>query len=265
MFQATDAIKILHITDCHLGKERSLDLLGMNTFDSLMAVLKDVRASNQQPDIILVTGDIAQDGSVEAYEVMKQALADYDCPVRWFAGNHDDRANMAQVIGGGDELEQVTHIGGWRLVLLDSLSPGNVHGELDQSELDTLDQALESGTENTLVCLHHHPVDIGAHWLDQIGLHNPERFLESVDKHDHVKCVLWGHIHQEYDAVRGGKRLLATPSTCIQFKPHSDDFALDESAPGYRWITLHSDGRIETQVHRTKDFEFTLDMKSNGY
>ena len=258
-------ISVLHITDCHLNEDRSKDLLGVNTFDSLMAVLGDIKASGKKPDCVLVTGDIAQDGSIAAYETMKEALQDYDCPIRWFPGNHDNRLNMAKVVSRDAELEQVTEIGGWQLVLLDSLSPGNVYGTLAKPELDVLESALEKSSVSTLVCLHHQPVDIHSKWLDRIGLRDPEQFLEIVDKHDHVKGVLWGHIHQEYDVLRDQKRMLATPSTCIQFKPKSDDFALDECAPGYRWLTLKVDGDIETAVHRAETFEFELDLKSNGY
>jgi len=36
-------------------------------------------------------------------------------------------------------------------------------------------------------------------------------------------------------------------------------------APGYRWLTLHSDGSFETEVKRANEFEFELDLQSNGY
>ena len=60
-------------------------------------------------------------------------------------------------------------------------------------------------------------------------------------------------------------RLLASPSTCIQFAPGSEDFNVSTEAPGYRWLRLHADGRLETGVERVKDFAFTVDYASNGY
>ncbi|MCH2158845.1 MAG: 3',5'-cyclic-AMP phosphodiesterase [Oleiphilaceae bacterium] len=266
MHQKDYAVKVLHITDCHLNADRSRDLLGINTFDSLNAVLNDIKADGQQPDCILVTGDISQDGSVEAYQTMKEMLSDFTCPIRWFAGNHDARSNMSSVIGEGEELQKTLVVGDWEIILLDSLSPGNVHGELSDSELNVLETSLASSSaNNTMVCLHHHPIPIGAKWLDNIGLHRPEAFLDAVSKDHSVKAVLWGHIHQEFDQSIDGKRWLASPSTCIQFKPQSEDFALDKLAPGYRWLTLHSDGSFETEVKRANEFEFELDLQSNGY
>jgi Icc protein len=77
--------------------------------------------------------------------------------------------------------------------------------------------------------------------------------------------VLWGHIHQHLDLYRGDVRLLATPSTCIQFQAGSDDFAVEPLAPGFRWLDLHSDGTLDTGVERATDFQYQLDTDSNGY
>ena len=45
-----------------------------------------------------------------------------------------------------------------------------------------------------------------------------------------------------------GVRILGTPSTCRQFKPHSDDFAVDDKPPAYRRISLHENGDVETEL-----------------
>ncbi|MCY1451598.1 3',5'-cyclic adenosine monophosphate phosphodiesterase CpdA [compost metagenome] len=64
--------------------------------------------------------------------------------------------------------------------------------------------------------------------------------------------------------MRNGVRLLASPSTCIQFEPGSEDFKVGEQAPGYRWLRLHPDGAVDTGVSRVSDFEFTIDYE-DGY
>ncbi|MCY1185550.1 3',5'-cyclic adenosine monophosphate phosphodiesterase CpdA [compost metagenome] len=58
---------------------------------------------------------------------------------------------------------------------------------------------------------------------------------------------------------------MATPSTCIQFAARSEDFQVSEEHPGYRWLRLHADGRLETGVERALDFEVQLDFDSPGY
>jgi Icc protein len=48
---------------------------------------------------------------------------------------------------------------------------------------------------------------------------------------------------------------MSSPSTCAQFQPSSDTFALDTRPPGYRWIDLHADGSIDTSVVWVENFE----------
>jgi Icc protein len=62
--------------------------------------------------------------------------------------------------------------------------------------------------------------------------------------------VLWGHVHQESHHIIDGVEWMSTPSSCVQFKPGSKEFALGSEAPGYRHLSLYADGRIETAVHR---------------
>ena len=263
---AKDVIEILHITDCHLSADTSNELLGVNTLDSLDAVLAQAVADQISPDLIMVTGDLAQDGTEEAYRCLQDRLSDYHCPKYWFAGNHDHRPSMQEAVGQGSELTKVVRIGRWQIIMLDSLVPGSVFGRLQQSELDVLEQALKERPDlHTLVSLHHHPIDINSAWLDGIGLHNRDEFWQIIDRASNVKAVLWGHIHQDVDAKRGDVRLLASPSTCIQFKPGSDDFAIDNVAPGYRKLWLSADGELTTEVVRAESFDFTVDMESNGY
>lgn len=259
-------IEVLHITDCHLTKEPGGELLGVNTRDSLDAVLNLIKQQHPAPDYLIATGDLAQDGSVEAYQYLQDRLNDWSCLKSWFPGNHDRRANMAAVVAATGELTKVHCIGAWQFVLLDSLVEGKVHGELSAQELALLETALSQRPDlHTLVCLHHHPVSIDSQWLDNIALKNSAEFMAIVAKHSNVKAVLWGHIHQQVDRQLGQLQLMATPSTCIQFLPRSQGFAVDNIAPGYRILRLFADGRIETRVYRADDFEFELDMKSTGY
>ena len=93
-----------------------------------------------------------------------------------------------------------------------------------------------------MVCLHHHPIAMDSRWLDTIGLANAEEFWRIIDSHAHVRAVAWGHVHQAYEGTRGGVRLFATPSTCAQFLPKSDRYAIDRRPPAYRSFQLHPDG-----------------------
>ncbi|MCO7567274.1 3',5'-cyclic-AMP phosphodiesterase [Pseudomonas sp. S 311-6] len=259
-------VHVVQLSDAHLFAEPGGTLLGMNTRDSLRHVIDQVRREQPCIDLLLCTGDLSQDGSVASYEAFRQLTADFGVPTRWLPGNHDEARVMAQVARGSDLVRAVTDIGAWRIVMLDSAVPDATHGWLADDQLACLDQALAgAGERHCLVCLHHQPVDIGCAWIAPIGLRNAEALLQRLRGHPRVRAVLWGHIHQEWDEVRDGLRWLASPSTCIQFAARSEEFKVSEELPGYRWLRLHADGRVETGVERARDFEVRLDFDSAGY
>ena len=96
-------------------------------------------------------------------------------------------------------------------------------------------------------------------------LEDSQAFFDIIDAHDNVRGIVFGHVHQEYDRMRGAVRLLATPSTCVQFAPRSKAFRVDKQPPGFRILELAQDGRIETQVTRCEDVPAGLEVASAGY
>lgn len=264
--QTDSPLRVLQLTDPHLMASEDGSLLGVNTRDSLNAVIEEALRTHGQPDLVLATGDITQDASPDAYRYFGECLEVFNAPSLWIAGNHDDAKTLTGVAQefGANERQLVK--GGWQFVMLDSSVPGKVYGELAETELAFLDQVLAEQPElPALVCLHHHPVSIGSAWMDKIGLVNPEPFWQIIARHSQVRVVLWGHIHQNFHHQKNGASLLASPSTCIQFAAGSQDFAVEPIAPGYRWFELQVSGDFFTEVRRAEQFAFLLDEKSSGY
>jgi Icc protein len=259
-------VLLVQLSDSHLFAEEDGKLLGMNTRDSLIKVVERVQAEHSNIDLTLATGDLSQDGSVASYQSFRQLTAQLDGSARWFPGNHDELPAMREVCNGSDLLEPVIDLGNWRITLLDSSIPGAVPGYLADDQLELLEKALSEAPErHHLVCFHHHPVAIGCSWMEPIGVRNPDALFAVLERHPQVKAVLWGHVHQEFDQQRGGIRLLASPSTCVQFAPGSEEFQVDTTAPGYRWLRLHADGRLETGVSRVTGIDFEVDYSIKGY
>ncbi|WDY58536.1 3',5'-cyclic-AMP phosphodiesterase [Pseudomonas sp. PSKL.D1] len=257
-------VHVVQLTDAHLFADPAGTLLGLNTRDSLRHVIAQVRREQPRIDLLLCTGDLSQDASEASYKAFRGLTAEFAVPTRWLPGNHDEAQVMANI--APELVQAVTDVGAWRVVMLNSAVVGATHGWLEQDQLQVLEQALASAEGRyCLVCCHHQPVDIGCAWIAPIGLRNADELLQRLQGYPQVKALLWGHIHQEWDEVRGGLRLLATPSTCIQFAARSEDFKVSEEQPGYRWLRLHADGRVETGVERAKDFEVKLDFNSAGY
>lgn len=261
-----DSVLLLQLTDAHLFAEDDGKLLGMNTRESFEQVLALVEKELPGIDLVLATGDQSQDGTARSYQRFREMTAPIKAPKRWIPGNHDESAVMLRLYGDHELLDPVTDVGNWRVIMLDSSVPGSVPGLLSDDQLRLLEDALadEPGRHH-LVCLHHHPISIDCTWMAPIGLRNAQAFFEVIDRFPQVRAILWGHIHQEWDTQRNGIRMLASPSTCIQFAPRSQDFGLDRVAPGYRWLRLHPDGSLDTGVSRVQGFEFSEGFGGSGY
>lgn len=243
-------VRLIQFTDPHLYRNETETLRGIATLPALKAALGDAKASTGwPPDALLVTGDIVQDDP-GGYAHLRQLLGALGLPVLCIPGNHDEPHAMRRELAG-DPFKIGGHadFGGWRIVLLDSCLSGSASGRLSADSLRQLDQALRSAQgRHCLVTLHHHPVPMASRWLDQVGLENSAELFETLDRHRNVRAVVWGHVHQAYDGLRKDVRLLATPSTCAQFLPRADDFAVDRRPPAYRTLELRADGSLLTEV-----------------
>ncbi len=263
-----DVVRVVQLTDTHLCHVRGGTLLGMDTDHSLQAVIDLVKKERTDVDLLLGTGDLADGGAGPAYERLQQYFDQLTDDNYWLPGNHDSRAKMEAAATSDMRLCREIRAGLWQILLLDSQVHGQVGGGLGAAELELLEQALQFAQEQaiyTLVCLHHQPVVIGCDWLDQQMVSDAPAFFDVLDRYPGVRAVLWGHVHQEIDRQRHGVRLLASPSTCVQFAAASANFKADDQPPGYRWLDLHSDGRIDTAVSRVRDTKFTVELDSKGY
>lgn len=263
-----DPVRVVQLTDTHLCREPGGTLLGMDTDHSLQAVIDQVVAERPVIDLILGTGDMADGGARQAYERLQGYFEQFSCPGFWLPGNHDDRGAMEAVNSGVARLRRELRVARWQVLMLDSQVPGEVGGSLGEDELAWLEAALREASAaglHSLVCLHHQPVPIGCEWLDEQMVADADAFFAVLDSYPCVKGVLWGHVHQQVDRQHGNISLMASPSTCVQFAPGSAGFRADDQPPGYRWLDLHDDGRIDSGVSRVRDVEFTVELDSGGY
>lgn len=238
---------ILQITDPHLYGNPSGKLRGVETASSLREVL-DAALAARLPQAVLVTGDIVQDDP-SGYARFRAILGRLAVPVLCIPGNHDEPEAMVRALEGPPfQIGGTFEAGGWQIVMLDSCDPGHVGGRLTATELERLDRALGRSRAHALVCLHHHPIDMGSRWLDTIGLANAADFWRIIDAHPQVRAIAWGHVHQAFDGERNGVKLYATPSTGAQFLPLSERYAVDARPPAYRSFELAPKGRILSEV-----------------
>jgi Icc protein len=226
------------------------ELRGTVTAESLQQVLDHYNAGDWRAERAWITGDLIQDDSSEAYERFREFLLPLNMRMHCIPGNHDIRDLMRPVCSRPPfSYCAKERVRDWLMIGLDSCIKDDAGGELSGAEFDRVELAIsETAAKHVMVCLHHPPIPMGSKWLDTVGLRNGEEFLRRLQDLKKVRLVVFGHVHQPYDAEHNGMQIIATPSTCRQFEPGSDDFGVDERPPAYRRITLHPDGSFDTEL-----------------
>ena len=240
---------LLQFTDTHLLGTPGVAVRGVATDVTLARCLAHARLRHPAPRALLLTGDLVQDDP-QGYRRLRQRFADAQMPVHCLPGNHDLPAELRASLAGPPFVHDLANrYDNWLIVMLDSTVAGSHHGHLAADEIARLDQALARNADAyALVCLHHHPVPHGSPWLDALMLDNPGELFAVLGRHPQVRGLLWGHVHQALDGVRGHLRLMGTPSTCMQFEPDAEEFNVDSRPPAYRWLELGGDGSLVTSI-----------------
>jgi Icc protein len=266
-----EPVRLVQLTDPHLFADPEGQLLGVNTTQSLQAVLNTFMASQYPANLLLATGDISQDYSPESYQHFVNKVQALNLPCHYLPGNHDDPRLMAVRMQGEHVFgQQLIVIGKWIILMLDSTVLGKPGGYMGEKQFALIDAAIKAYPDkHALLVMHHNPILMDCAWLDQHCMMNGSDFLARTSRYPQVKGVLWGHVHQQVDKLHIGPHgeipLMATPSTCIQFKPLSSYFALDQLQPGYRLLELAGDGSIRTNVYRVPGNRFSPDNEASGY
>jgi 3',5'-cyclic AMP phosphodiesterase CpdA len=245
-------VLIAHVSDIHIGGSDQSAERAMRVRDHLNALPSPV-------DAVVVTGDIADHGLVEEYEIAREAMR-YDAPTVVCPGNHDSRPEFRKVLhhrtGETDAHEpesdetgpvnRALHLDGLTVLLCDSSIPGRHDGYLDDETIGWLESQLALGDGPVFVGMHHPPIALGLPSVDAIRLTAPERLERVVRAHSRVKAVLVGHAHTAASAVFAGLPLvvapgvvstLMMPSELVLPKDWTEDDALNFDLPPA--ITLH--------------------------
>lgn len=256
---------VLQITDTHLRAEAGVTLLGVDTADSLGAVL-DRALSERTPAAIVVSGDVAHDPHATTYERFRHIVEErFHGPLMYVPGNHDLTGPMAQVLGNARSLR----VGGWELIGFDTHADDRVEASFDEADRRHLAARIEaSAADHVLLVCHHHLLPVGCPWLDGDCVPRGRELLESFAGHPRVRGLVFGHVHQEVEMTVDGMCALGTPSTCFQFEPRTERFSIGRSAatgcPGYRWLSLNDDGSVSSQVGRLDGYRLNIDLSDRS-
>jgi len=259
------SLSIIQITDLHLGATPDAVVAGIRPFDSFLAVLDELDQAGHGDDLLLLTGDLSGESNPSAYSMLNGILKDRDKNVIWLPGNHDDLLLMEEYLIDYP-LRSISEVGNWGILTLDSSQAGTPIGRISDEQLQKVSEGLSQlSGKSILVSMHHCPTTVGCQWLDKQRITNSQDLYDLLSPHSNVKAVITGHVHQQFDGLWGDIPLYTSPSSSFQFKPQSENFSISNQPPGYRWLTLASDGSVNTGVKFLSDFNQYPDTKNIGY
>lgn len=213
---------VVQLSDLHL-RPRGLPAYRVAETNALSyRAFEAVRALLPAPDLVVISGDLTDNGLDAEYAELKPLLAMLPCPALCVLGNHDRRetfrAAFPAMAGAGAFVGFAYDLGPLRLIGLDTVTPGASHGELCDARLDAFEAALAARREApTLVFMHHPPFACGIRHMDDIALTaGRERFASIVAANPQIERVCCGHHHRPIAAKFAGTVAQIAPSVAHQ-------------------------------------------------
>ncbi len=221
-------VVVAQFSDLHVAAE-GRDSSGIDAAARLSRCIAHLATLDVAPDLLMLSGDLVDRGSVPEYRRLRALLAEVRIPLRLMPGNHDRRAPMREVFADHDYLgsdgRMFYHrdLRGLRVIALDSLVEGSEGGDLDAAQLQWLDRLLHGSPQMpALVLLHHPPVATGFSRMDRISVAagSAEALGGILAAHPQVRAVLCGHVHRSVQAVWRGVQVSVCPSAAFQARLH---------------------------------------------
>ena len=216
---------ICQLTDLHLRPPGVMAYHIVETNTLTERAFRSVAALNSRHDVVLITGDLTECGLDQEYAVLVRLIRQHlDMPVFVIPGNHDNRTVMRETLqdlpGVTSDPEFVQYTVDEfpvRLVMLDTLVPGEPYGELCETRLAFLDRVLAAVPDKpTLIGMHHPPFVCGIDHMDRINLRNAEAFASVLARHSQVERIVCGHHHRPVVARFGNAIASIGPSVAHQ-------------------------------------------------
>ncbi|MDC9726635.1 MAG: metallophosphoesterase [Candidatus Thioglobus sp.] len=227
--------KLIQISDCHIDDDKLA--MGADTQLNLERIIAEI--AKLSFDALLITGDLTHNGTLSAYQRLKELLTPIKQPVYVFGGNHDQSEHLSDVFA--DNLFDTITLGNWTVVDIDSVQPDKTSGRVTQAALNTLDKQLDNThSEYVMLALHHPVVSMNSSWDDSLSLENPQELFQTLDKHSKIRSIIFGHAHEAAEFTRDKLDIISCPSTALQFT--------HEPRIGFNIYNLHTNGTLDWQT-----------------
>lgn len=212
---------IAHLSDPHLRPHGQLYQGLVDSNSMFLSAIQQLAVLDPQPDLVLLTGDVVDNGTEAEYAVAAEMLALIAQPVLVIPGNHDEREafracfqHNAYLARSGPLHFAVWDQGAVRVLGLDVTVPGAHHGDMDDEACLWLEERLaEEPDRPTIIMMHQPPFDSGIPFIDAYCCRRGARIAAIVSRYPAVERILCGHIYRFMQLRFGGTMLVTAPST----------------------------------------------------
>ncbi|MGN6257479.1 MAG: phosphodiesterase [Solirubrobacterales bacterium] len=244
-------VLLAQLSDLHVCDEWE----GVDPAARVERVVERIRSLSDPVDGVVVTGDLTDDGSAESYRRVRRLLQPLGAPTYVLPGNHDDRGQLREAFdlpGAGEEpVNYSVSVGELRLVVFDSIVPGQDPGAYSEEQLHWLDQELGRAKEvPTLLALHHPPLATGLPGWDAINLTPADRdaLAGVAEKHPQLRAIVGGHLHRTAAGALAGCPVFSAPSACLQALPNFAGNDVEFVDPAGFALHVYFDGDFSSQA-----------------
>ena len=242
-------MKIIHLSDTHiLGKLRD-NLFGLSPIQRLKKALKSINKNHKDASFIVITGDLVDYATPQAYEIFNSVVNRSKIPVYPILGNHDNRELFKKYhpkLFNENFVQYDFVLEDKAFIFLDTLDQGKESGKLCKIRLKWLKSKLkEHKTKDTYIFMHHHPIECGLHEFDtNANFKTAKEFWDLLSNYNNIKHITFGHIHRDMNAVKGNITMHSCRSTTFQvaLKMNEDtEYLTNKEKPAYVIMDIKDD------------------------
>jgi len=183
-------MQIVQISDLHIGSQ-----FLQEKFDTLVDEVNDLN-----PDVIIITGDLTNEGLMKEYEKCKSLLSKFNTKkIITISGNHDYRNTGYLLFKKFFPFETVNELGDdVVLVTVGTARPDRNEGEVGYRQNLWLERTMKKYKDKVkIVAMHHHLIAIPDTGSDQLTVVDAGDVLRTV-LNSKVDVVLCGHKHRPW-------------------------------------------------------------------
>ena len=181
---------IAHISDLHCGPDLDEHMLKI--------AIDEINALN--PDLVVITGDLTENGYLSEFKLVKKYLNMLECErIIVGSGNHDYRHTGYLICSEFFPRPDVVELENVTIVYLSSARPDRDEGEIGLRQLLWLEDLLNEKYRDRfkIVALHHHLIPVPDTGVERNTVNDAGDALRTLIS-SKVNLVLCGHKHRPW-------------------------------------------------------------------